>query len=415
MKWSALVSSGILISALSAYFHPVMAQHHGNAARPATGGHTGGQVHPGNAGAGQIPTHVQRQMQQQMQHEQRMMQQQMQKMQQEAHRQYQQDVQRFEQWLKANGGKGGSGRLPNNPAEFDRWAATQKQRRAQGKSYDPMYDQYRTFAGSMGSSKSRQGHNQAAQSLSNPSQSAAKSTRSGQGQTQSAQSQSGQSQSGRSQSTARAGRRNNSQAGTSQAGTAGSTSANGGTTTAQGTKSTGSTQATGSTTGQEKHGELRHEERRLAELRHEERRLAELKHEERRLAELRREERILRERALARGVLAQDQAKVSLMRTVLSNLQRADHDYNGQREHAMNSLGQALNHLGSAVPPGVGASVGLGNMAQAQSDGILRDAVAKLRTVQSQLGGSASPAHHVLARASVGQAINHLEVALRVR
>jgi hypothetical protein len=387
MKWSAVARSGILISALSACSYPVMAQHHPN------GGHAaaGGQVHGGNGGAGQIPAHVQRQMQQQ----QRMMQQQMQKMQQEAHRQYQQDVQRFEQWLKANGGKGGTGGLPNNPADFDRWAATQKQRKAQGKSYDAMYDQYRAFVASTGSSKSKTGHNQSARSQSNQSQSAAKSTKSGQGQTQSAQSQSGQSQ-----STARANRRNN-----SQSESAGSTNANGGTTTAQGTKNTGSTQATGSTTGQKEHGELKREEQRIADL----------MHEERRLAELRREERILRERALARGVLALDQAKVALLRTVLSNLQRADHDYGGHREQAMNSVGNALNLLGSAVPSGVGNSLSLGNMAQTQSDGILRNAMLHLRSVQSQLGGSASNAHHLLARASVGHAINHLEVALRVR
>jgi hypothetical protein len=365
-----------------------MAQHHGGG-RAATGGHTGGQApHHANGGMGQVPAHIQRQMQQQQQQQMRQYQQQMQKMQQEAHRQYQQDVQRFEQWLNAHGGQGGAaGRLPNNPAAFDHWAATQKQRKAQGKSYDPMYDQYRAFAGSATSTKSGQG-------------------KSGQGQTQVVKSQSGQSQSGQSQSMARANRHDN-----SQTGTAGSTS--GGSTTSQQAKTTGSTPSAGSSAEQAKHGEHRREERRLEELRHE-MRLAEHRREMRRLEELRREERALLASFLARGVLASDQAKVSLLRTVHSRLLQADQDYNGHRVEAINSVGHALNVLGSPTPPGGG--VGLGNMPQAQSDGILRDAIIKLRTVQGQLGGTASTAtYHDLARTSVGQAIDHLEAALTVR
>jgi hypothetical protein len=361
-----------------------MAQHHGGG-RPATGGHTGGQApHHANGGMGQVPAHIQRQMQQQQQQQMRQYQQQVQKMQQEAHRQYQQDVQRFEQWLKAHGGQGGAaGRLPNNPAAFDHWAATQKQRKAQGKSYDPMYDQYRSFAGSATSTKSGQ-------------------AKSGQGQSQSAKSQSGQSQ-----SMARANRHDH-----SQTGTAGSTS--GGSTTTQQAKSTGSTPSVGSSAGQAKHDEHRREERRLEELRRE-MRLAEHRREMRRLEELRREERALLASFLARGVLASDQAKVSLLRTVHSRLLQADHDYNGHRVEALNSVGHALNLLGSATPPG-GGGMGLGNMPQAQSDGILRDAIGKLRTVQGQLGAPATTAsHHALAQTSVGQAIDHLEAALTVR
>jgi hypothetical protein len=393
MRWSALAKFGILISALAACSRPVMAQHQRGSPHAATGGQA---QHHANGGGGPSAAQM-RQMQQQQQQMMRQQQQQMQKMQQEAHRQYQQEVQRFEQWRKANGGKGATGRLPNNPAEFQQWAATQKQRKAQGKSYDQMYDQYRSFAGSRTPSKSGQG-------------------KSGQAQAQVAKSQSGQSQSGQSASTAHASRGNH-----SQAATAGSTSS--GSTTTQQAKNSSSNQAAGSSAGQEKHGEhgreerrlaeFRHEERRLAEL-HEERRLAELHHEEHRLAELRREERTLMANRLARGVLAQDQTKVSLLRLVHSRLVQADHDYNGHRMQAMNSVSHALNLLGSPTPPGGG--VALGNTPQAQSNGILRDSISKLRIVHSQLGATASnPGHHALARTSVGHAISQLEAGLAAR
>jgi hypothetical protein len=83
---------------------------------------------------------------------------------------------------------------------------------------------------------------------------------------------------------------------------------------------------------------------------------------------------------------------------------------------ALRSLGQALHHLGSAAPPGVGAASSLGNLPQSQSDGILRDSIVKLRSVEGQLGGSAGRfSHHAEARASVAHAIHQLEVALRIR
>ena len=311
MRFSAVATTVILMGSLSAGSRPAMAQpqHRGGGGHAAPGGHPGGQVpHHGNGGMGQVAPHIQRQMQQQQQEQVRQYQQQMQRMQQEAHRQYQQDLQRFDQWLKANGGSAGqgqggaAGRLPENPAAFDAWAATQKQRKAQGKKYDPMYDRYRAFVDAHAATQARQGRTH-----SSPSSSRAR-------------------------------------------------------------------------------------------------------------AEAKRRAIAGRGRAQDRLPLAQDQAKISLLRTVHAKLQEADRDYDGHRVHAMHSLAQALHHLGSSPPSGMGTASSLGNLPQARSDGILRDALVKLRNVESQFGGTASNApHHVQARSELTQAIHHLDIALTIR
>ena len=94
-----------------------------------------------------------------------------------------------------------------------------------------------------------------------------------------------------------------------------------------------------------------------------------------------------------RSVAAQDQAKVSMLRTVHTKLAEADHDYDGHRVQAMHSVRQALGHLGAPNPGGVGGGSSLGNLAQSQSDGLLRDSLLKLRALHGQLasgGGAAS-------------------------
>ncbi len=187
MTTSTVTRFAIVISAIWAGSRPAMAQHRvGGGGHPAAGGHPVGHMpHARNDGMGHVPDHIQRQVQQQMLHEQQLYQQHVQQMQQQAHQQYQQDLQRFHHWLDANGGAAwnrpgaAASRLPNNPAAFDHWAATQKQRKAQGKSYDPMYDQYRAFVGSMQSHRSRQGQSQpgkgqADQSQTGPSPSTAR-------------------------------------------------------------------------------------------------------------------------------------------------------------------------------------------------------------------------------------------------
>jgi hypothetical protein len=315
--------------------------------------------HPGNGGMNQMPAHIQRQMQQQMQHQEQVYRQQMQQ-------QYQQDVHRFNQWLEANGGSAGAAsRLPNNPADFDRWAANQKQRKAQGKSYDQMYDHYQAFLGSMRANSSRPAPNQPGRGR--PSH----------------------SQSSPWQLLDHANRKND-----PQAGAAGSKS--GESKKDQATRQDSSTLSKGSTAAQEKQ--------------------AERSGEEHRLAERRRDEAARRARAQGTLPLAQDQGKISLLRMVHARLQEADHDYQGHRVEALHSLNQALHHLGSAAPPGLGGTLSLGNLPQQQSDGILRDAIVKLKSVESQLGGSANRfSHHAEARASVAHAIRQLDVALRIR
>jgi hypothetical protein len=323
MKWSIMAMSSILISASWAGFHPAMAQQWRHEQERA------GQMHPANGGM--HPMHLQQQMQQQAQHERQMYEQHMRQMQQHSQQQYENDAKEFNQYLKANGG--GTGKLPKNPQEFEAWSNKQKTAKAQGKSYDPMYDHYVNFAVSKGWMKSEGGH-----------------------------SRSGQSQSA-----------------------------------AQGK-------------GQEKRAEARSEERRDGEREREERRDAEQR--ERRNAEEARREKD-RQAARKRAMVA-DGTSISMLKTVLGNLHKTDADYNGQREHAMHSVSQALHHLGVSAPATIG-SIG-GNMAQTQSDGIMRDAIRHLRTVETRLGGPAFNApQHAEARASVSQAIHHLEAALHVR
>lgn len=331
MKRSAAARCGIWVSALLAAWQPAMGQHP-RGGHPGGGGHPAGMMpHGGNAGMGQMHPHIQQQIHQQQQQAMRQQQQMMQQMQKQQHQQYQNDLQQFDRWLEANG-HGGNGsaasRLPKDAAGFDRWAATQKQRKAQGKSYDALYDHFQSFTGSMGANQGRGGK-------------------------------------------ARAGH------------------------------------AQSRTDGQQKREDARSEEHRQAERKRE---------EERRLAGRRAQARASEKRGGERRVLPQDQAKVSLLRTVHTRLGEADRDYGGNRVHAMHSVSQAIQHLGGSTPAGAFGASSLGNLPQAQSDGILRDALHKLRNVESQLGGSAGGApHHVQARGSVAEAIRHLEVALRVR
>jgi hypothetical protein len=358
MNWSTAARCGLLISALSACGHPAMAQHRGGG-RPAPTT----APHGGNGGMHQVPPHIQQQMHQQqqmmMRQQQQMMQMQQQQMRQQVHQQYQQDVKRFDAWLKANGHSGSAAsRLPTDPAGFDKWRQNQQQKKAQGQQYDPLYDHFRSFADSAGSNNSQRGRNSS-------------------GQSQQAAQNKGKN--------------------TSQAGSAGSMGNGNGTTTAQAAKKGGSTQNAKSANAQEKRAEAAREERRLAEQKREEARRAAAR----------------QANANNRRVAAQDQSKVNILLNVHSKLGQADHDYDGHRVHAMHSVGQAIHHLGSSAPMG---GSGPGNLSQGQSDGILRDALHNLRSVHSQLGGSgANAAHHAQARASVSQAIQHLEVALRIR
>ena len=89
-------------------------------------------------------------MQQQYIKQQQEMQKEYARRQQEAQKQYDAQVKQFHDHLKANGGAEHQGKLGNfkTPADFNRWAAEQKKRKVQGKSYDAMYDHFRSFADS---------------------------------------------------------------------------------------------------------------------------------------------------------------------------------------------------------------------------------------------------------------------------
>jgi len=318
-------------------------------------------------------------MQRQIEQQQREYQQQFQKKQEEYQQQYQRDLQRFDEWLKANGGssapgKGGAAsRLPDNPAAFDQWAETQQYLKARGKPYDPMYDQYRKFVDSMSPNGFPKEGSTAATSNS--------------------------SERGLQKSN----RQNNQQAGAT--GSTGGDSATG-----QETKKRGSTETTGTTAGQDtkKSNSAEAAGKTAAQEKDAER-------EERQRAKLKSEEAARQLRAQERRPQAQDQISINHLKTVHMKLQQADHDYDGNRLRALHSVGEALHHLNSLATGG-GVGSGAGNLPKAQSDAILNEAISKLRIVQNRLGGQASSAPH-FARAleEVRQAIRHLEAALRIR
>lgn len=313
MRRSAATRCGVVVLVLLIGGRPAMGQHpRGGAVHPGAVHHGGMMPHPGNGGMVQVHPQVQRQIQQQQQ-------QMMRQMQHQVHQQYQQDLKQFDQWLKANGhGANGSAasRLPKDAAGFDAWAATQKQRKAQGKSYDPLYDHFRAFAGEQGANHGRGAH----------------------------------AGSGASQAASKGGAKHD--------------------------KATADRQKREEARANARHADDRN-----------------------------------------RGTRAQDQVNVNHLLTVHARLREADHDYDGNRVRAMHSIGQAIHHLGGSAPMGLaGGMSGLGGLAQGQSDGILRDAISRLKNVESQLGGTAGGApHHAQARTSIGEAIHHLEVALRIR
>jgi hypothetical protein len=113
---------------------------------------------------------------------------------------------------------------------------------------------------------------------------------------------------------------------------------------------------------------------------------------------------------------AADQGIISHLRTAHAKLQQADHDYQGHRARAANYIVSALRHLGATSMPGSSIVPGRGQLPQAQSDGMLRDALFRLNTVENQLATRTNAAaHHVGARTSVGAAIRELNVALAIR
>jgi hypothetical protein len=329
-KLTARMMFVLLILILSAHFCPAVAQpHRGTAQNARVQAPTHPGQHPGNGGMPQVPPHIQQKMVEQQRQYQQQMEREHARQQQEAQNRYQNELSQFEGWLKANGGaslQGKASSLPKTPEAFDLWAATQKNRKAQGKSYDPLYDQFRSFAEAMSPRGAGARKGQAAK---------ASTTQSAMGEHEK---KSGKADAARKEA-ARAKR-----------------------------------------------------------------------------ATVESEEKAKRTRAAEKRRLVQDQASVSLLRTVHVKLQEADRDYQGHRVRALHHVSEALHHLGSSAPAGLGSGSSLGNLPQAQSDEILRDSLQKLRNAEGQLGMQSSGApHRSRARSALGQAVRELEFALRIR
>jgi hypothetical protein len=125
-----------------------------------------------------------------------------------------------------------------------------------------------------------------------------------------------------------------------------------------------------------------------------------------------------------RSTRSADNGTISLLRTEHARLHRADADYQGHRVRAMNHIESAIRHLGSTsglnmgLGGGYNAGTGLGggNLPQAESDQIVRDAIFHLSQTQASLGtGTNAAAHHRNAHTSVMEAIHELQVALKIR
>ena len=128
-------------------------------------------------------------------------------------------------------------------------------------------------------------------------------------------------------------------------------------------------------------------------------------------------------RALAahRATRGADNLAAGHLKTAHARLRGADADYRGHRVKAMNHIESAIHHLGSTsgLNAGLGMGnigVGGGNLSQAESDQILHDAINRLNQAQGSLGtGTAAAAHHRNAHTSITEAIQELQIALKIR
>jgi hypothetical protein len=109
---------------------------------------------------------------------------------------------------------------------------------------------------------------------------------------------------------------------------------------------------------------------------------------------------------------AQERRIVETLHKVVTNLHRADHDYDDQRHEALEHARGALHALHAPDPPAVGR---FGDMTQAKSDAILREALGPLKSVRSELSAKGAPAHHGAALREVDEAVGKIHEALRIR
>ena len=120
--------------------------------------------------------------------------------------------------------------------------------------------------------------------------------------------------------------------------------------------------------------------------------------------------------AASKRPLATDQAAISMLKTAQMKLSKADHDYAGHRVQAMRHVAHALDHLTGSFLFDEHAVSGFGNLAQAESDRLVREAEGHLNFIENTLRARTnSLEHHQSARTSVAEAIRELRIALTIR
>jgi hypothetical protein len=120
--------------------------------------------------------------------------------------------------------------------------------------------------------------------------------------------------------------------------------------------------------------------------------------------------------AASKRPLATDQAAISMLKTAQMKLSKADHDYAGHRVQAMRHVAHALDHLTGSFLFNEHAVSGFGNLAQAESDRLLREAEGHLNFIENTLRTRTNSfEHHQSARTSVTDAIRELRIALTIR
>jgi hypothetical protein len=116
-----------------------------------------------------------------------------------------------------------------------------------------------------------------------------------------------------------------------------------------------------------------------------------------------------------RSLQGSNQAAINLLKNAHAKMSRADHDYSGHRVRSMEHVTIALQHLGATSAVAGNGYSSQGNLPQAQSDQLLREAEFHLRNVLNTIGtGRNTLSSHHDARASVDAAIRELHVALRI-
>jgi hypothetical protein len=114
--------------------------------------------------------------------------------------------------------------------------------------------------------------------------------------------------------------------------------------------------------------------------------------------------------------LGADQSTISLLRTAQMKLSKADHDYAGHRVQAMHHVAHALGQLTGSTAFNEAIGYSAGNLPQAESDRLLREAEGHLNFIERTLSTRTNALeHHHTARTSVAEAIHELRTALAIR